>query len=92
MDLTAERVSVPIPELFNSQMNIFLTILTYQVKVVKTEISSTLLQKLVEVMEFQLSYFKSWKMMLQCCTQYASKFEKLSSAHRTGKGEFSFQS
>ena len=29
-------------------------------------------------MEFQLSYFKSWKMMLwKCCTQYASKFGKL---------------
>ena len=28
-------------------------------------------------MEFQLSYFKSWKMMLwKCCTQYASKFWK----------------
>ena len=25
-------------------------------------------------------------------TQYASKFEKLSSGHRTGKGQFSFQS
>ena len=49
--------------------------------------------KLVEVMESQLSYFKSWKMMLcKCCTQYASKFGKLSSGHRTGKGEFSFQS
>ena len=44
------------------------------------------------MMEFQLSYFKSWKMMLRkCCTQYASKFGKLSSAHRTGKGQFSFQ-
>ena len=44
-------------------------------------------------MEFQLSYFKSWKMMLwKCCTQYASKFGKLSSGHRTGKGKFSFQS
>ena len=44
-------------------------------------------------MEFQLSYFKSWKMMLwKCCTQYASKFGKLSSSHRTGKGQFSFQS
>ena len=45
-------------------------------------------------MEFQLSYFKSWKMMLwKCCTQYVSKFEKLSSGHRTGKGQsFSFQS
>ena len=44
-------------------------------------------------MEFQLSYFKSWKMMLwKCCTQYASKFGKLNSSHRTGKGQFSFQS
>ena len=34
-------------------------------------------------MEFQLSYFKTWKMMLwKCCTQYASKFGKLSSGHR----------
>ena len=38
-------------------------------------------------MEFQLSYSKSWKMMLwKCCIQYASKFGKLSSVHRTGKG------
>ena len=29
--------------------------------------------------------------LLKCCTQYASKFGKLSSA-RTGKGQFSFQS
>ena len=44
-------------------------------------------------MEFQLSYFKSWKMMLwKCCTQYASQFGKLSSGHSTGKGQFSFQS
>ena len=44
-------------------------------------------------MEFQLSYFKSEKMMLwKCCTQYASKFGKLSSGHRTGKDQFSFQS
>ena len=41
------------------------------------------------MMEFQLSYFKSWKMMLwKCCTQYASKFGKLSSGHKTGKGVF----
>ena len=44
-------------------------------------------------MEFQLSYFKSWKIMLwKCCTQDASKFGKLSSGHRTGKGQFSFRS
>ena len=37
-------------------------------------------------MEFQLSYFKSWKMMLwKCCTQYAS-------SHRTETGQFSLQS
>ena len=48
--------------------------------------------KLVEVMEFQLSYFKSWKMMLwKCCTQYASKFGKLSSDYGAGKGQFSYQ-
>ena len=29
---------------------------------------------------------------MKCCTQYASKFGKLSSGHRPGKGQFSFQS
>ena len=28
---------------------------------------------------------------VKCCTQYASKFGKLSSGHRAGKGLFSFQ-
>ena len=37
--------------------------------------------------------FKSWKMMLwKCCSQYVSKFGILSTGHRTGKGQFSFQS
>ena len=31
-------------------------------------------------------------MLLKLCTQYASKFGKLGSAHRTGKGQFSLQS
>ena len=31
-------------------------------------------------------------MLWKCCTQYASKFGKVSSDHRTGKGQFSFQS
>ena len=54
---------------------------------------TSLWTKLVEVKEFQLSYFKSWKTMVwKYCTQYASKFGKLSSGHRTGKGQFSFQS
>ena len=30
-------------------------------------------------------------MLWKSCTQYASKFRKLSSGHRTGKGQFSFQ-
>ena len=30
-------------------------------------------------------------MLWKCCTQYTSKSEKLSSGHRTGKGQFSFQ-
>ena len=31
-------------------------------------------------------------MLWKCCTQYASKFGKCGSGHRTGKGQFSFQS
>ena len=31
-------------------------------------------------------------MLWKCCTQYASKFGKLSIGHRTGKGQFSSQS
>ena len=31
-------------------------------------------------------------MLWRCCTRYAIKFGKLSSGHRTGKGQFSFQS
>ena len=36
---------------------------------------------------FQILKDELWK----CCTQYASKFGKLSNGHRTGKGQFSFQ-
>ena len=62
--------------------------------ILKYEVKWALLwTKLVEVMEFQLNYFKSLKMMLlKCCTQYASTFGKLSSGHRTGKDQFPFQS
>ena len=36
--------------------------------------------------------FQILKMMLRkCCTKYVSKFGKLSSGHRTGKGQFSLQ-
>ena len=37
--------------------------------------------------------FKILKLMLlTCCTQYVSKFGKFRHGHRTGKGQFSFQS
>ena len=50
-------------------------------------------KKLVEVMAFQLTYFKSWKMMMwKFCSLYASKFGEFSSGHRIGKSQFSFQS
>ena len=40
-------------------------------------------------MEFQLSYSKSWKMILwKYCTQYASKFGKLSSGLRLKRSTF----
>ena len=40
-----------------------------------------------------IELFQILKMMLwNGCTQYASKFGKFSSGHRTGKGQFSFQS
>ena len=59
---------------------------------VKWTLEVSLGAKLVDVMEFQLSYFKSLKMMLlKCCTLYANKSGKLNSSHRTGKGQFSFQ-
>jgi len=41
----------------------------------------------------QAVLLKSYRMMLlKCCTQYVSKFGKLSSGYRTRKGQFSFQS
>ena len=50
-------------------------------------------KKLVEVMGFQWSFFKFWKMMLwKFCTQHASKFGKFCISDRIGKGQFSFHS
>ena len=52
---------------------------------------ATLWTKIVEAMEFRLSYFKSWKMMLwKYCIKCVNKFAKLSNSHRTGKDQFSF--
>ena len=40
-------------------------------------------------MEFQLSYFKSWKMDLwKCCNQYATNLENSAVATRLEKGSF----
>ena len=52
-----------------------------------------LLQVSLDFLLFHSSPLR-WKLMMvwKCCTQYASKFGKLSSGHRTGKGQFSFQS
>ena len=58
----------------------------------KWALGSITMNKAMEVMKFQLSYFKILKMMLlKCCTQHANKFGKLISGHRTGKLSFSFQ-
>ena len=38
-----------------------------------------------------MELWKSLKMMLlKCCTQYVNRFGKLSSGHKTGKGQFHF--
>ena len=43
----------------------------------------------IQVEQFQILFtVQLWK----CCTHYASKLGKLSSGHRTGKDQFSFQS
>ena len=56
---------------------------------VKLALESITMNKAMDMMEFQLSYFESWKMMLwKCCTQYDSKFGKLTCGHRTGKVSF----
>ena len=60
---------------------------------VKWALGSTSTNKASGGDRIQWSCFKSWKMMLwKCCTQYDSIFGKLSSGHRTEKGQFLFQS
>ena len=58
------------------------------------------LHQVVKVLEFQLQHqsfqwiFRTENPMnsMKSCTQYASKIRKLSSGHRTGKGQFLLQS
>ena len=60
---------------------------------VKWALGSITTNKASEGDRIPAELFKVLKMMLlKCCTQYASKFGKFSSVHRTGKGQFSFQS
>ena len=55
------------------------------------ETKRSLWTKLVEMMEFQLSYFKSWKKMLwKCCTHMPANLEN--SAVATGLEKVSFHS
>ena len=60
---------------------------------VKWTLEASLQTKLVEVIGVPL-VFQTLKddAVKKCCTQYTSKFGKLSSDHRTGKGQFAFQS
>ena len=54
---------------------------------------AVILKSCVITFWYQTHLTLTLKMMLwKCCTQYVSKFGKLSSGHRTGKGQFSFQS
>ena len=60
---------------------------------VKWALGSITTNKASEGDRIPAELFKVLKMMLlKCCTQYASKFGKFSSVHRTGKCHFSFQS
>ena len=59
---------------------------------VRWALQSTAANKASRCNGIPVELFKTLKMMhLKCCTQYASKFGKLNSGHRTGKGQFSFQ-
>ena len=58
---------------------------------VKWAIGSITLNKASGGDGIPVELFQILKVMLsKCCTQYVSKFGKLSSGHRTGKGQFSF--
>ena len=65
-------------------------ILDYEVKWASGSIT---MNKTSEGDGIPVELFQIWKMMLwECCTQYGSISGKLSNGHRTGKGQFSFQS
>ena len=51
--------------------------------------NSLLMKTLVFYMLYAICYIQVCIQLLQCCTQYVSKFGKLSSGQRTGKGFYS---
>ena len=58
---------------------------------VKWALGSTVMNKASGVDGIPAELFQILKDdAVKCCTQYASKFEKLSSSHKTRKGQFSF--
>ena len=60
---------------------------------VKWALGSITMNKASGCDRIPVELFQILKMRLRkCCTQYARKLGKLNSGHRTGKGEFSFQS
>ena len=60
---------------------------------VECALGSTAMNKANEGDRIPAELFQILKMMLlKCYTQYASTFRKFSSGHKTGKGQFSFQS
>ena len=60
---------------------------------VKQDLGSITTKKLVEVMDrIPVELFQILKDLWKYYTQYASKFGKFSSGHRTGKGKYSFHS
>ena len=60
---------------------------------VKWDLGSITMNKARGGDETESDLFQTHKiMLLMCFTQYVSKFGKLSSDHRTGKCQFSFQS
>ena len=87
-------VFIPIPKKGNAKecSNHHTTALISYTSKVMPQILQARLQQYVNH-EIPAELFQILKtMLLKCCTQYASKFEKLSSGHQTGKSQFSFQS
>ena len=89
------RTSAPLISTLPSWPHLILTTLEADILEceVKWALESITMNKASGGDRIPVELFQIRKMMLwKCCTQYANKFGKLSSGHRTGKGQFSFQS